>query len=62
MVNGISERGLSVNHKVRTVNFPSGEIEKFVQKLDDKIKEMPGDPIIFLGTNEITNNVNLLAN
>ena len=28
MVNGISERGLSVNHKVRIVNFPGGEIER----------------------------------
>ena len=62
MVNGISERGLSVNHKVRIVNFPDGEIEKFLQKLDDKIKEMPDNPIILLGTNEISNNVNLLAN
>lgn len=62
MVNGSSERGLSVNHKVRIVNFPGGEIEKFLQKLDDKIKEMPDNPIILLGTNEISNNVNLLAN
>ena len=47
MVNGISEKGFSVNHK---------------DKLDDIIKEQPDDLIFHVGTNDLTNNVNLLNN
>ena len=58
MVNGISEKGLSVNHKVKIVNFPSGTHEKILEKLDEIIKEKPDDLIVHVGTNDITNNVN----
>ena len=46
MVYGISEKGLSVNHKVKIVHFPSGTSEKILEKLDDIIKEKPGDLIV----------------
>ena len=59
MVNGISEKGLSVNHKVKIVNFPCGTNEKILEKLDDIIKEKPDDLIVDVETNDITNNVNL---
>ena len=59
MVNGISEKGLSVNHKVKIVNFPGGTNEKILEKLDDIIKEKPDDLIVHVETNDITNNVNL---
>ena len=59
LVNGISEKGLSVNHKVKIVNF-SGE--KVLEQLDDIIKEKPDNLIGHVGTNDITNNVNLLSN
>ena len=59
MVNGISETGLSVNYKVKIVNFPSSRSEKIQEKLDDIIKEKLEDPIFHAGTNDITNNVNL---
>ena len=62
MVNGISEKGLSVNHKVKIVNFPGGTSEKILEKLDDIIKEKLDDLIVHVGTNDITNNVNLLTN
>ena len=58
MVNGISEKGLNVNHKVKVVNFPGGTSET---KLDDIIKEQPDDLIVYVGTNDLTNNVNLLT-
>ena len=60
MVNGISEKGRSVNHKVKIVNFPRGANEKILEKLDDIIKEKLHDLIVNVGTN-ITNNVNLFA-
>ena len=62
MVNGISEKGLSVNHKVKIVNFPGGTSKKILEKLDVIIKEKPDDLIVHVGTNDVTNNVNLLTN
>ena len=59
MVNGISEKDLSVNHKVKIINFPGGTSERILEKLDDIIKEIPDYLIIHAGTNGIINNVNL---
>ena len=39
MVNGISEKGLSVNHKVKPLNFPGVSNEKILEKLDDMIND-----------------------
>ena len=46
MVNGISEKSLNVNHKVKTVNFPGSTNEKILKKQDDIIK--PDDLIEFM--------------
>ena len=62
MVNDISEKGLSVNLKVKIVNFPGGTSEKILEKLDDIIKEQPDDLIVHVGTIDLTNNINLLTN
>ena len=62
MVNGISEKGLSVNHKVKIVKFPDGASEKILEKLDDIIKEEPDNLIVHAGINHIIYNVNLLTN
>ena len=59
MVNGISEKGLSFNHKVKIVNLPGGTNEKILGKLDNIIKEKPDHLIVHVGNNDITNNVNL---
>ena len=37
MVNSISEKGLSLNCKVKLVNFPGGTSEKILEKLNGKI-------------------------
>ena len=58
-VNGISEKGLSVTHKVKIVNFPGGTSEKILEKLNDIIKEQPDDLTVHVGTNDLTNNVTL---
>ena len=55
-VNGISEKGLSVNHKVQIVNFPGGASEKILEKLDVIIKEKPDDLIVHVGTKDVTYN------
>ena len=62
LVNVISEKGFSVNHKVKIVNFPGGPSEKILEKLDGIIKEKPHELIFHVGTNDITNNANLLSN
>ena len=62
MVNGISEKRLSFNHKVKIVNSAGGTSEKILEKLDVIIKEKPDDLIVHVGTSDITNNVNLLTN
>ena len=62
MVNDISEKGRSVNLKVKIVNFPGGASEKILEKLDDIIKEQPDDLIVHVGTIDLTNNINLLTN
>ena len=46
MVNGVSEKGLSINQKVKIGNFPGGTSEKNLEKVDDIIKELPGDLIV----------------
>ena len=62
MVNDISEKGLSVNLKVKLVNFLGGTSKKILEKLDDIIKKQPDDLIVHVGTNDLTNNINLLTN
>ena len=53
MINDISEKGVSVNHKVKIINFPGGTSERILEKLDDIIKEKPDDLIVHAGTNGI---------
>ena len=62
IMNGISEEGLSVNCKVKIVNFSGSTCEKILEKLDDIIKEKPDDLMVHVGTNDITNKVSLLTN
>ena len=62
MINDISEKGIKVNHKVNIVKFSGGSSEKILEILDDMIKEKPEDLIVHVGTNHITNNLNLLTN
>ena len=44
------------------MNLPGSTSEKILEKLDDIIKEHPDDLIVHVGTNDLTNNVNLLTN
>ena len=62
MVNGISEKVLIVNHKVRIVNFLGGTSEKTLRKLNDIIKEQSTDLIVHVATNDRNINENLLTN
>ena len=59
MVNGISTKGHSVNHKVKIVNLPGSTNEKIPEKLDNIVKEQSRNLIVHPGTNDIVTNVNL---
>ena len=61
LINGISEKSISVNQKVKIVDFSGGTNEQILEKLDDIIKEHSDDLIVYVGTNGLTNNVNLLT-
>ena len=62
MVNGISEKGLSVNHNVTIINFSGRTSGKILEKMDVIIKKKSDDLIVHVGANDITNNINLLTN
>ena len=62
MLNNLSEKGLSKTHKVRVINFPGGTSEKITDQLGDLIKGNPDALVVHVGTNDISNNVNLLNN
>ena len=46
LVNGISEKGLSVNRTVKIVNLPGSASEQILKKVDDIIEKKPDDLIV----------------
>ena len=44
------------------MNLLVGTSEKILEKLNDIIKEQPDDLIVRVGTNDLTNSVNILIN
>ena len=62
MVNNINELGLSKLNKVLLKIFPCATSAKMLEEMDEIINEMSDSMIIHTGTNDITNNINLLNN
>ena len=60
MLTGISGKGLSKKHNVSVTSFSGGTSEKIIQNVEDLLKNKPDDIMIHVGTNDITNRVNLL--
>ena len=60
MLNGLHEKGLSMNHKVKVKNYPGGTSETILDNIDDIVKNKPDCLIIHAGTNDLTNGINLL--
>ena len=59
-VNNINERGLLKSNKVLVKNFQGVTSEKILEKMDEIIKEKTDSIIIHAGTNDLSNNINLL--
>ena len=60
LLNGLHEKGLSRNHRVKVNNFPGGTSEIILENIDEIIKNKPDCLIIHAGTNDLTNGINLL--
>ena len=60
MLNGISEKGFSMSHKVIFENSPGGTSNTITEKLDQLLQQNPDDLIIHVETNDLKNHVKLL--
>ena len=59
MLNGINEQRLSHKHRVKVFNKPGATSERILEEIDD-VK--PEHLVIHVGTNDLTNGINLLNN
>ena len=60
MLNGVNEKGLSKSLNVKVKNYPSATSEAILDKIEDLLKVQPDCLLVHVGTNDLTNNVNLL--
>ena len=60
MLNGVNEEGLSKSHNVKVKIYPSATSQDILDKIDDLLKVKPDCLLVHVGTNDLTNNVNLL--
>ena len=60
LLNGLHEKGLSRNHCVKVHSFPGGTSETILENIDEIIKNKPDCLIIYAGTSDLTNGINLL--
>ena len=60
MLNGLHEKGLSMNRNVKVKNYPGGTSEVILDNIDDIVKNKPDCLINHAGTNDLTNGINLL--
>ena len=58
----VNSHGLSKSKKVEVLNFPGTTSTDIVNKMDDILEDKPQSLIVHLGTNDLTNDVNLLNN
>ena len=62
MLNNITGKGLSKSTNVDDLNIPGATSGDIVDKIDDVLEGKPESLIVHIGTNDLTNNVNLLNN
>ena len=60
MLNGIREKGVSKNHRVKVNNFPGGSSATILENIDQLVKIKPGCLIVHAGANDLANRTNLL--
>ena len=62
MLNNINSCGLSKSKKVDVSNFPGATSSDVLMKIDDVLNKKPASLIVHVGTNDLTNDINLLSN
>lgn len=62
MVNGHEERGFCKNHRVKIQKHPEATSTDILDHIKPVLRRKPNRLIIHAGTNDLTNNVNLLKN
>ena len=62
MFNSVNSPGLPKSKKVEVLNFPEATTTDIVNKMDDILEDKPKSLIVHVGTNDLTNDVNLLNN
>ena len=62
MLNNINGKGLSKSTNVDDLNIPGATSGDIADKIDDVLEGKPESLIVHIGTNDLTNNVNLLSN
>ena len=62
MLNNISNRGLSKSKEVDVLNFSGATSADIVTKIDEVLNRKPASLIVHVGTNDLTNGINLLSN
>ena len=60
MLNGVNQKGLSMSHNAKVKNYPGATCEGILDKIDNLLKVKPDCLLVHVGTNGLTNNVNLL--
>ena len=60
MLNNTNNRGLSKTKKIDLLNFPGSTSTDILTKIVDVLDKKPESIIIHVGTNNLTNDVNLL--
>ena len=55
MLNGIHEKGMSNNYRVKVNNFPGGTSTTILENIDQSVKSKPGCLIVHAGTNDLAN-------
>ena len=55
MLNGIHEKGMSNNYRVKVNNFPGGTSATILENIDQSVKSKPGCLIVHAGTNDLAN-------
>ena len=62
MLNNINSRGLSKSKEEDVLNFPGVTSAAVLMKIDDVLNKKTAALIVHVGTNDLTNDINLLSN
>ena len=59
MLNNINNRGLSKSKTFEVLNFPGAASNEILGKIDDVLNQKPESLIVYVRTNDFTNEINL---